>query len=59
MVAEDSKKYLARFLRRRLEGCVPADILDRVSDDELIERYNEDHASKLEAARQRKAAQES
>lgn len=58
MVAEDSKKHLARFLRRRLEGCVPGHILHRLSDDELIEDYNEHHASKLEAVRQRKATTE-
>lgn len=38
IIGEDSRKHLARLLRRRLEGCVPADILNRLSDDDLIER---------------------
>lgn len=47
MIAEDSKKHSARLLRRRLEGRVPSHILNGLSDDELIERYKEHHASKL------------
>ncbi len=47
MITDDSKKHLARLLRRRLEGRVPSHILSLLSDDELIERYNEHHAFKL------------
>lgn len=58
MITDNSKKHLARILRRRLEGRVPAHILNQLSDDQLVDRYNAHHASKLQAVRDRKAAQE-
>lgn len=58
MITEGSMKRMARLLRRRLEGRVPSYIVNQLSDDQLVDRYNAHHASKVQVLRDRKAAQE-
>jgi hypothetical protein len=33
------QKLLARGIRKKLTGCVPQALLDRLSDDELVHQY--------------------
>lgn len=58
MITGDSKKHLARFLRRRLEGRVPSHILRQLSDDELCASYQEHNAVQLRIARERTTKQD-
>jgi hypothetical protein len=40
-------KLHAQHLRRRLEGRVPAELLSRITDEELVKKYDEHHQTKL------------
>jgi hypothetical protein len=42
-----SQKELATWLRRRLEGHAPAEILAQISDTDLVRQYEEDKARKV------------
>jgi hypothetical protein len=42
-----SQRQLAMWLRRRLEGHAPPEILAQISDEDLCRQYEEDKARKL------------
>lgn len=43
-----SKRILVRVLKRRLEGRVPAHILENLSDESLLQNYFSDHQAKMD-----------
>lgn len=45
---ERTVRIFAANLRRRLAGRVPKQILARLSDHELVDKYHEHHRAKLE-----------
>jgi hypothetical protein len=51
-------KTLARWLRQRLEGRVPPRILAALTDEELIEQYEEKERRKLEGLKAKHAPPE-
>jgi hypothetical protein len=52
-----SQKQLATWLRRRFEGRVPAEILARLSDEDLCRQYEEDKARKVKMIEEKAAGQ--
>jgi hypothetical protein len=48
----------ARWIRKRLEGKVSSDILDSLTDEELVEKYEEKDQRKLELLRAKHAPPE-
>lgn len=45
---EINTRVRARWLRQRLEGKVPSHILAAMTDEELIEQYEQKQSSKLD-----------
>ena len=53
--ADIKTRTLARWIRKRLEGKVSPDILDSLTDEELVEKYEEKDQRKLELLRAKHA----
>jgi len=56
--ADIKTRTLARWIRKRLEGKVSPDILDSLTDEELVEKYEEKDQRKLELLRAKHAPTE-
>lgn len=53
-----SQRLLARMLRARLRNSVPSHILDRLSDDQLVDQYHRHHNAKRQWLAKQTAASE-
>jgi|GEM_PF-6096874 len=58
MTTDLNTKLRARWLRQRLEGKVPPDILIAMTDEELIEQYEAEQLRKLERIKTKHARPE-
>lgn len=53
-----ARRCLARILRARFSKTISPAILDKISDDKLIEQYEAEHARKEAAIRERAISSE-
>lgn len=52
------ERVLAGWLRRRMQGTVPAELLATISDEDLIRQYQRHHEQKLERFKQKRERRE-
>jgi hypothetical protein len=50
-LSKHSRKLLADSLRKKFAKSVPADLLDRLSDEDLIDHYFQNTESKIRSLR--------
>jgi hypothetical protein len=56
--ADTTIRVRARWLRQRLEGKVPSQILAALNDEELVEQYEQEQRLKLDRLKARHAPQQ-